>query len=66
MNQLIVNTQVLVNAQFRGRFNVQAPEQLVREVEQKMIDFVNDHGFEKLSGDYRPKEVEEEMFDFGF
>ena len=43
-----IHKQALQNAQFRGRFNESAPEELVAEVEQMMIDFVNDNGFEKV------------------
>lgn len=43
-----IHKQALQNAQFRGRFNESAPEELVAEVEQMLIDFVNDNGFEKV------------------
>ena len=41
--------KVLVNAQFRGKFNEQAPQELVDEVNQMLIDFVNAGGFEKTA-----------------
>jgi len=50
--------QALVNAQFRGKYNESAPDELVAKVEQKMIDFVNDYGFERLKDvNFVPKQV---------
>jgi len=52
--------KALINVQFRGRFNESAPNELVAEVEQMMIDFVNDNGFEKVERDESSFEVERE------
>jgi len=43
------HNRALVNAQFRGKFNEQAPQELVDEVDQMLIDFVNANGFENTS-----------------
>jgi hypothetical protein len=43
------HNRALVNAQFRGKFNQSAPQELVDEVNQMMIDFVNASGFENTS-----------------
>jgi hypothetical protein len=41
--------KALVNAQFRGKFNEQAPQELVDKVNKMMIDFVNADGFENTA-----------------
>jgi hypothetical protein len=41
--------KALVNAQFKGKFNEQAPQELVDEVNKMMIDFVNANGFENTA-----------------
>jgi hypothetical protein len=41
--------KALVNAQFRGKFNEQAPQELVDEVDQMLIDFVNANGFKNTA-----------------
>lgn len=47
---------ILINSQFRGRHNENAPKELVGKVEQMMIDFVNADGFERLNKkEYKPK-----------
>lgn len=38
--------RALINTQFRGKFNQSAPQELVDEVNQMLIDFVNANGFE--------------------
>jgi hypothetical protein len=43
------HNRALVNAQFRGKFNEQAPQELVDKVNQMLIDFVNAGGFEKTA-----------------
>jgi hypothetical protein len=43
------HNKALVNAQFRGKFNEQAPQELVDEVNKMMIDFVNADGFENTA-----------------
>jgi hypothetical protein len=43
------HNRALVNAQFRGKFNQSAPQELVDEVNQMLIDFVNAGGFENTS-----------------
>jgi hypothetical protein len=43
------HNRALVNSQFRGKFNQSAPQELVDEVNQMMIDFVNASGFENTS-----------------
>lgn len=49
--------KILINAQFRGKHNEQAPKELVDKVEQMMIDFVKANGFENTENGeetYRP------------
>lgn len=41
--------KALLNAQFRGKFNQQAPQELVDEVNKMLIDFVNTNGFENTA-----------------
>lgn len=43
------HNKALVNAQFRGKFNEQAPQELVDEVNKMMIDFINADGFENTA-----------------
>jgi tryptophanase len=43
------HNRALVNSQFRGKFNQSAPQELVDEVNQMMIDFVNASVFENTS-----------------
>jgi hypothetical protein len=41
--------KALINAQFKGRFNEQAPKELVDEVNKMLVAFVNANGFENTS-----------------
>jgi hypothetical protein len=54
------HNRALVNAQFRGKFNQEAPKELMDEVNQMLIDFVNANGFEntaKGEETYRPNNL---------
>jgi hypothetical protein len=42
------HTKCLTNVQFKGKYNEEAPKELIDKVDKMLIGFVNDGGFYKV------------------